>query len=536
MMLRKPRIIHNFLIFLPVLILLTAVPIYGNVFAKELVAIPYPNLDNLENVVVEQLTKGQKKMSEIINNSEASQKDKAIAYGDLGHLYHAYEFNDAAQACYYNSAILQPNVYRWTYCLAFVLQEKGEYLKAVEYYKMAQSINVTSDLVYLVNIRLGDCYQSLNEIEKAALVFQLAYKIEPEGPAILARMGEVALKQKKYKEAIKYLKAALEKQPAANKLNYPLAMAYRGLKDMKTARIYLAKKGMVGIQPHDPLKKKLDSLVEGYRVHILNGKSAYSAKRYNEAAIAFKKAIKVDPDKPDAFINLGSTYVFLKEYKKAQENYDKAIQIDPENLTAHYNIGDISLHLGDYKKAIKHLTIFLKKNPKDAQAHFNIAEAYKYMRNVQKAFGHYKIAIKIDPDFVKAWVKLSQFLYFNRQDKSSLQVLLEAHLRLPNDFTIMYNLSTILSSSPDLSIRNGKEALKFSQKTYEHLKNFKTAQAIALSYAELNQCDKAKEWMDKAISLVKNITQAELVIKNLNKQRDFYSNKTECRNLATPEK
>jgi len=176
---RNFRSIANISIFLPVLVLLTMLPGSGMAVSKELVPIPFPKLDKLEGVVLEQLTKGQKEMSGIVNNSEASDKEKGFAYGNLGHLYHVYEFTDAAQACYYNAAILQPHVYRWNYCLAFVLQEKGDYHGAIKYYKLAQSINVTADLVYLVNIRLGDCYQSLNEIEKADLVFQLAFKINP---------------------------------------------------------------------------------------------------------------------------------------------------------------------------------------------------------------------------------------------------------------------------------------------------------------------------------------------------------------------
>jgi len=491
--------------------------------------IPHPPLEGLEQIVIEQLSKSNKEMKTILGNTEASRLNKALAYGNLGHLYHTYQFMEAAEACYGNAALYQPNVYRWNYCLAYVLQEKGDYTKALHYYKIAQSINVTPDLVYLVNIRLGECYLSLNEVEKAGMVYDLAYKINPGGPAILSRMGELELKNKQYDKAIFYLEEALKREPAANKLYYPLAMAYRNKGNLDTAKKHLKRRGMVGVQPPDPLKKKLDSLVEGYRVNLLAGKRAFSANRYDEARVSFQKAIKADPNNPAAHINLGSTYVSLNNYQKALESYETANALAPDNMTAHFNIGSLCLFNGNLDKAVTHFNIYIEKHPEDAEARIKLANALNYNGEIQTAFDHYVAALKSKPDLTEGWVALSLLLTNNNQHREALNVLREAHTKLPNDKVIRQNLARLFGSSPILSLRDGNKALELVLPMFEHNKNYETAKTIAIAYSEIGQCDKAIEWISVSTDLAGKTYQQETVMEILNRNLDFFKTNIPCR-------
>jgi len=46
---------------------------------------------------------------------------------------------------------------------------------------------------------------------------------------------------------------------------------------------------------------------------------------------AYQKAIEINPEKEEAYLNMGYVYDSLKKYKEAIVAYQKAIEINPEN-------------------------------------------------------------------------------------------------------------------------------------------------------------------------------------------------------------
>ncbi len=511
------------------------IPTCGDVFAESknsakptLLEIPHPNLSGLEKVVIDQLTKGKNDIEAIANNPESNDKLKALTYGKLGHLYHAYDFLDAAAASYHNAAHLQTNVFRWNYCVAFVAQKSGDYPKALEYYKLARSTDVTTDLIYLVNIRIGECYQSLNDLVNASHAYNIAHTLNPQGPTVLARLGELSLAKNDYTKAIDFLSLALTIEPSANELHYPLAMAYRksGQKDL--AKQHLAKRGMVGIQPPDPLKKKLDSLLRGFRIHILEGKLAYSAKRYEEAAGSFKKAIAEDASRASAWVNLAATNAHLHQPQEALSNLKEALRLDPNNMTAHYNIGDLYITLEKNKEAIEHLLIFIEGNPEDVIAHLQLARAYRNENMVKETIEYYQKSLNIDYTQVDAWLELTTIYEILSAHKYANGVLELAAKKLPKENKILLKLAHSLASSPDKTARNGKRAIEIAKHLYRMDSNYQMAKLVAMSHAELNQCDKALEWIDKAIKFAKTSFQNEEVVLLLQRNKKYFETNDPC--------
>ena len=70
-------------------------------------------------------------------------------------------------------------------------------------------------------------------------------------------------------------------------------------------------------------------------------------KEYTKALVHFKKALKINPNLMDVFINFISTYMEMKEYDTALEKCDTQLEITPGNPVAHgliYNLkGEIFL-------------------------------------------------------------------------------------------------------------------------------------------------------------------------------------------------
>jgi len=505
-------------------------PVYGREASKdELVPVPTPHLDHLEEAVSRQLLEGRRMVDAVVGTTTVSRQKRGQAFGELGQLYHAYELNEAAEACYYNAVVLAPSSFEWKYSLGYLRQTVGKFSEALEIYRQMNPDQLAPQQAYLVYIRRGECYRKLNHIQQAKAAFNTAYKINPQGAAVLARQGEIALQEKQYEEAIKYLVSALQKQPGANKLHYSLAMAYRGTGDMEKARYHLSKKGMVGVQPPDPLKKRLENLVTGYRVHLLAGKLAFSAGRYVEAAEEFQKAVEVDPKKPAARINLGTTLVKFRKYRQAISQFMAALQLAPDNLTAHFNLGKLYGFLGDHGKAVQHLEVVVNKDPKDFNAHLALANAYRKVQRFDKAFEHYKAALGIQPGLTWAWLDMSSLYLATSQHREALRVLEEAHSRIPHDRPIAHVLARQLATSPDLDKRDGQRALDLAMKVFQDKKDYETARTVAMAYAQLNRCDKAVEWMELSIDLASNSAKGSEVLEVLMANLSFFKTQRPCR-------
>ena len=75
-----------------------------------------------------------------------------------------------------------------------------------------------------------------------------ALDLHPQSPAARAQMGELALARGEHQRAVELLASVLEQVPAANRLHYPLGMAYRGLGQREKAMEHLGKVGVVGFE------------------------------------------------------------------------------------------------------------------------------------------------------------------------------------------------------------------------------------------------------------------------------------------------
>jgi len=62
-----------------------------------------------------------------------------------------------------------------------------------------------------------------------------------------------------------------------------------------------------------------------------NGKRLFEDGRYDEAILAFKEAIRMNPDYSEAHSALGLVYYHEERYAEALEAFKRASEIEPEN-------------------------------------------------------------------------------------------------------------------------------------------------------------------------------------------------------------
>ncbi|HEX6719311.1 MAG TPA: tetratricopeptide repeat protein [Pyrinomonadaceae bacterium] len=330
-----------------------------------LVAVHWPELAQLESDVRDQITKQQNSLAGVVNGPNVSDTTLSAAYGVMGELYHAYSLTAPARECYVNASQLAPNDYRWIYLLAKLDQTEGRVDEAIRRFKIVTSLKPN---LIATHVNLGNIYLELNRPEEAKRSFLAALEIEKQNPAALYGLGQVALSRRRYADAVSYFEKALVLAPEANRIHYALAMAYRGLSNQEQAKIHLAQQGPVGVRVADPLMDSLMELAQSTRLYLIRGKQAFEAKRYQEAAAAFRKAIALSPESVPAHLNLGAALTQLGDLKGAVEEFEKSLLIDPDNTNAHYNVAVLSVKQNDRAKAIIHLKAVLAINPNDREA------------------------------------------------------------------------------------------------------------------------------------------------------------------------
>jgi tetratricopeptide (TPR) repeat protein len=356
-------------IFLVFLVLATAVAVHSQLPEKTLkppreglMALYWPNLSDLEVSVREQIKEQQNALIVVAKNPATSTTELSEAFGKLGQLYHAYQLIQSARDCYFNANFLAPNDFRWIYLRADIDRRVGSMEDAIRRYRLARTLR--PDYV-AVPVNLGNTFLNLSRDDEARESFREALEIDKNDPAAHYGLGEIALSERNYSEAIKQFNQTLAQVPNANRVHYSLAMAYRGLGDLEKVKAHLAQQGPVGVRVSDPLIDGLQDLVESERVHLARGKQAFEARQYTQAAEEYRKAVSLEPNSVTARINLGATLSQLGDVAGAIEQFEEAIRIEPGRVNAHYNLAILLAGQNKHEQAIAHLQSALKVEPND---------------------------------------------------------------------------------------------------------------------------------------------------------------------------
>ncbi len=137
--------------------------------------------------------------------------------------------------------------------------------------------------------------------------------------------------------------------------------------------------------------------------YFLRGNMMYELKRYQEAIVAYNKAIQRKPDYADAYNNRGVAKGDLGQYFAAISDYDKAIQLKPDEATAYGNRGLAKSNLGEHIAAIRDCDKAIQLKPDEATAYNNRGIAKHRLGQHIAAISDYDKAIQLKPDYADAY-------------------------------------------------------------------------------------------------------------------------------------
>ncbi len=136
------------------------------------------------------------------------------------------------------------------------------------------------------------------------------------------------------------------------------------------------------------------------------GVALYDAGRLDEAIIAYKKAIDLDPGNAEAWNNLGNALSDLGRMTEAIRSYRKAISLSPRYVKPMANLGDALIKEKRYDEAIEVLDRAISLDPKCFHAFLNLGSAWLRKGNIAVAESALKKAIELNPGSAQAYNNL----------------------------------------------------------------------------------------------------------------------------------
>jgi len=104
---------------------------------------------------------------------------------------------------------------------------------------------------------------------------------------------------------------------------------------------------------------------ENYSVQLRLGWLLYSAKRYDESVVAYKKAAEIMPASIEPLLALVNPLASKNNWEEVEKNHLNILKIDPKNSLTNFRLGQIYYNKKEYAKAEKYFSTTLNLYPFD---------------------------------------------------------------------------------------------------------------------------------------------------------------------------
>lgn len=227
------------------------------------------------------------------------------------------------------------------------------------------------------------------------------------------------------------------------------------------------------------------------------GNGLYDARDYEEALLAYERAIVIDPNYAPAYIGKGIALRNLKRYDEAILAYDRAMQLAPTDPTA-YNNKSLTLNdLGRFRESLIFSQRALELQADYPAAYFNMGYALGELQRYEEEIAAYDRTIELAPNYAPAYNAKGVALNALKRYDEAL-VAFEKALTLDPQMAVAYaNKGYTLNQ-----MQRPAEALSAYQRALMLNPTYANAyQGISIALERLGRSEEAEEARRKARAL-----------------------------------
>jgi len=204
-----------------------------------------------------------------------------------------------------------------------------------------------SSSVVVTNLNDGDKAMGKKDYATALSKFIIAWMETPDNPAVLTRIGDVFFETKKYPEASRFYALAIKLNDGYDKPLLNLARTYMQVNRADQVVMLLED------------AKRQQTFANSFRYFHLLGLGYTNMKQYDKAIPALQNAIKLSPESPFLYGDLGNAQYLSNHYEEAVQSYSKAVEKNPNDFMAMLNRSVALEKLNRLPEAIASLQSFL---------------------------------------------------------------------------------------------------------------------------------------------------------------------------------
>ncbi len=224
--------------------------------------------------------------------------------------------------------------------------------------------------------------------------------------------------------------------------------------------------------------------------------------QFDEAIVQFRRTLAI-ADYPEAHNNLANALSGRGRFNEALAEYQKTLELKPDFADAHWNLGNAFFRRGQMDEALAHFRRAVELKPDFAPAHRDLGSALAKLGRLDEALPCLQKALEIQPDLVDAGTELGMALSRLGRQEEALRQYRKALQIAPRDATAHSRLAWLLATCPELSLRNGAEAVEHAERASQLCggKRPDVLDALAASYAEAGWFPEALATARRALKL-----------------------------------
>lgn len=230
------------------------------------------------------------------------------------------------------------------------------------------------------------------------------------------------------------------------------------------------------------------------------GRLLQAEGRDDEAEQRFRRALELDPERPETRVNLGILLAETGRTDQALPQLEQAVGEAPESVQARLNLARALSLAGRWNDAVAQYDAALELAPGEPSLLSFRAQALLEAGRAGEAAAAFGELVAERPDEALFRIREAQALVLAGDARAAQERLEEGFRRLPQSGELGHALARLLLSTPDPALRKPERALSIAEEVFASKPTVEHGETLAVALAATGRDARALELTDRLLA------------------------------------
>jgi tetratricopeptide (TPR) repeat protein len=366
----------------------------------------------------------------------------AAAWGRLGMVLTAHDFNEEAQPCFAEAERRDPQEPRWPYHQGLWLALTDPEAAAV---KLRRAAELGGENFVAAALRLAELLQAQGLGDEAEGWLVQVLRRAPDDARARLGLGRLACRRGELAPAREHLTAAAADPLTRKAAHTLLAEVYRRGGDGRAADEELTRAEALPDNPPrpDPYVEEVARLKVGEAATFRRANRMVERGQSREALGLLRRAVHDYPASSRCWVLLAWAANEQKDYPEGEAAARAALCLEPDLPAAHLCLGIALVGRGRAKEAAACFRRALEFKPNYTEAHYNLALCLRWQGERAAAVESLRTAVRCRPESVRSHARLGEWLAEDGRYEEAAEALEQAARLDPDDGAVRQRLAEV---------------------------------------------------------------------------------------------